>query len=140
MKASDITSTMITQKGDLVFDVKSSSSDKIYKVCLGQEVGKEMPECECRRSHLPCQHLCAVVSVCQDLNWNSLPAFYINNALFVIDEECVNFRIPNDTPPSADIHCLTSKEEQQGNKHVAQAKPVHKEEKSLQIEKSAKKV
>ncbi|XP_069133744.1 uncharacterized protein [Argopecten irradians] len=136
-KASDITSQMIVPKEDGCFDVRSPSN-KVYRVYLGKELGQEMPKCQCKafkRSHLPCKHLCAVISHCTGLSWNSLPSFYINNPLFVIDGDCVNVSIPPTSICSNDICPSTSAKLSQSSPEV-----VSEDGNSVKVGKLAKQV
>ena len=89
-KAADISSDMVQSMADGTFEVDSKGPNT-YIVSLGSDGELVMPSCQCRefqKSHLICKHFCAVFQHC-DVNWNSLPEFYRNNPLFVVDSDCV---------------------------------------------------
>ncbi len=80
------------------FSVRSQDpgvASQTYKVSLGSESHHVLPSCEChvwQWTHLPCKHLFAVMAHCQGICWKSLPAFYRDCPLFVVDMAVLNIK------------------------------------------------
>ncbi|XP_069109603.1 uncharacterized protein [Argopecten irradians] len=98
VRCSDITSDMVTMVTEKEFLVQSSNRQShFYRINLGDESSHTMPSCDCRafkKTHFPCKHFCALICHINNITWNSLPNFYMNNPHFIIDEDCV--KLPKD--------------------------------------------
>ena len=88
-KAFDIASDMITLMNGDTYQVKSTTSNKVYEVTFGDQ--ENMPSCQCRefqKTHLICKHFAAIFHHC-NRDWFSLPVFYRENPLFSVDDDCI---------------------------------------------------
>ncbi|XP_069108844.1 uncharacterized protein [Argopecten irradians] len=98
VRCSDITSDMVTMVTEKEFLVQSSNRQShFYRINLGDESSHTMPSCDCRafkKTHFPCKHFCVLICHINNITWNSLTNFYMNNPHFIIDEDCV--KLPKD--------------------------------------------
>ena len=66
---------------------QDSNERNLYKVFLGSD--SQFPNCECadfKKHCLQCKHIFSILEIVPGYSWDSLPAFFTNNPLFVLDQ------------------------------------------------------
>ncbi|KAI8506623.1 hypothetical protein Bbelb_160500 [Branchiostoma belcheri] len=99
----------IVNKGDGVFQVKSSSQSTYHTISFG--TNNTMPSCTCTdwmRYKLPCKHLCAVFQHVPEWGWESFPSKYKDNPIFTLDTKYLGHIPSSDGPDEDDNDAIIS--------------------------------
>ena len=76
-----------TDIGNKLFEVKSSNDQKVYSCDL------KLPRCDCmdwRRNKLPCKHMFYVFKYVPGIDWDTLPAAYLQQDFLKVDDRLLH--------------------------------------------------